>query len=145
MIIHHDQDAVFTGYGWTGQLLLKDGVRLSYALRGAQDNPEMEACISRFSVQDPEIVGSGKEENRSLFLDAQTLDELCAVVRDRMVYHNNERRHSRIEYLAPLRYVEMLQSGPWSSQIRGGNSVQLLGYTPQNPHDHNYDSQSFTT
>ncbi|MGB5932431.1 MAG: IS3 family transposase, partial [Anaerolineae bacterium] len=112
MIIHHDQDVVFTGYGWTGQLLLEDGVRLSYALRGAQDNPEMEAFISRFSVQDPEIVGSGKEENRSLFLDAQTLDELRAVVGDRMVYHNNERRHSRTESLAPLRYVEMLQSSP---------------------------------
>lgn len=101
MIIHHDQDVVFTGYGGTGQLLLEDGVRLSYALRGAQENPEMEAFISRF-----------KEENRSLFLDAQTLDELRAVVRDRMVYYNNERRHSRTEYLAPLRYVEMLQSGP---------------------------------
>jgi len=112
MIVHHDQDPVFTGYGWTAQLLLDDQVRLSYALRGAQDNPEMEAFISRFSVQDPEIVGSGKEENRSLLLDAQTLDELHAVVSDRMAYYNNERRHSRTEYLAPLRYVEMLQSGP---------------------------------
>lgn len=100
MIVHHDQDPVFTGYGWTAQLL-DDQVRLSYALRGAQDNPEMEAFISRF-----------KEENRSLLLDAQTLDELRAVVRDRMVYYNSERRHSRTEYLAPLRYVEMLQSGP---------------------------------
>jgi hypothetical protein len=42
MIIHHDRDPVFTGYGWTGQLLLKDRVRISYALRGARDNPEME-------------------------------------------------------------------------------------------------------
>ncbi|MGB5932692.1 MAG: IS3 family transposase [Anaerolineae bacterium] len=50
-------------------------------------------------------------ENVSL-LDAQTLDELHAVVSDRMAYYNNERRHSRTEYLAPLRYVEMLQSGP---------------------------------
>lgn len=72
----------------------------------------MEAFISRLSVQDPEIVGSGKEENRSLFLDAQTLDELRAVVRGRMIYYNNERRHSRTKYLAPLRYFEMLQSGP---------------------------------
>jgi len=101
MIVHHDQDPVFTGYGWTAQLLLDDQVRLSYALRGAQDNPEMEAFISRF-----------KEENRSLLLDAQTLDELHAVVSDRMAYYNNERRHSRTEYLAPLRYMEMLQSGP---------------------------------
>ena len=43
MIIHHDRDPVFTGYGWTAQLLLEDGVRISYALREAKDNPEM-AC-----------------------------------------------------------------------------------------------------
>jgi hypothetical protein len=43
MIIHHDRDPVFTGYGWTGELLLSDGVRLSYALGGAKDNPEMES------------------------------------------------------------------------------------------------------
>ena len=33
VIVHHDQDPVFTGYAWTGQLL-SAGVRLSYALRG---------------------------------------------------------------------------------------------------------------
>jgi transposase InsO family protein len=51
MIIHHDQDAVFTSYEWTGQLLLKDGVRLSYALGGAKDNPEMESFIGRFKEE----------------------------------------------------------------------------------------------
>ena len=61
-VVHHDQDPVFTGYGWTGQLLLEDHVRVSYALNGARDNPEMESFISRF-----------KAENRSLLLDAQTL------------------------------------------------------------------------
>lgn len=34
MIIHHDQDPVYTGYDWTGQLVLKDKVRLSYAFDG---------------------------------------------------------------------------------------------------------------
>ena len=37
-VVHHDQDPVFTGYAWTGELLA-DGVRISYALRGAHDNP----------------------------------------------------------------------------------------------------------
>ncbi|MGH2670587.1 MAG: DDE-type integrase/transposase/recombinase, partial [bacterium] len=73
VIVHHDQDPVFTGYAWTGQLLLKDQVRVSYALRGARDNPEMEAFNSRF-----------KSENRSLFLDARTLASLRAVVAERM-------------------------------------------------------------
>jgi len=40
MIMHHDRDSVYTGYEWTSQLLLKDRLRLSYALRGAKDNPE---------------------------------------------------------------------------------------------------------
>jgi hypothetical protein len=35
MILHQDQDPVFTSYMWTAQLLRKDSVRLSYALRGA--------------------------------------------------------------------------------------------------------------
>ena len=99
MIVHHDQDPVYTGYAWTGRLLLGDGVRLSYALHGARDNPEMEAFFSRF-----------KEENQSLFLDAQTLPELCAVVSGRMAYYNARRRHSSIGYIAPLRYLEHLRS-----------------------------------
>jgi len=42
MIIHHDQDSVYTGHRWTGQLVLEDQVRLSYTLNGAKDNPEIE-------------------------------------------------------------------------------------------------------
>jgi transposase InsO family protein len=94
-ILHHDQDPVFTGYRWTSQLLLKDQIRVSYALNGARDNPEMESFNSRF-----------KTENRSLLLDAQTLEELQLVVRERMAYHNGVRRHSTIGYQAPVMYIE---------------------------------------
>lgn len=94
-ILHHDQDPVFTGYRWTAQLLLKDKVRVSYALNGARDNPEMESFNSRF-----------KTENKSLLLDAQTLEELQLLVRERMAYHNGERRHSTIGYQAPMMYIE---------------------------------------
>jgi putative transposase len=101
VIVHHDQeDPVFTGYGWTARLLLKDHVRVSYALNGARDNPEMEGFNSRF-----------KNENRSLFLDAQTLDQLRAVVTERMAYYNRERRHSSIAYRAPAIFVATLR--PW--------------------------------
>jgi len=99
MIIHHDQDPVYIGYGWTGQLLLKDGVQLSYTLRGAKDNPEVEAFFSRF-----------KSENRTLLLDAKNLGELVAVVDQRMCYYNTERRHSSIGYLSPLDYIEYARS-----------------------------------
>jgi len=94
VIVHHDQDPVFTGYGWTSRLLLKDGAQLSYTLRGAQDNPEMEAFIGRF-----------KTENRSLFLDARSLEELRAVVDERMRYYNRVRRHSALGYQAPYAFL----------------------------------------
>jgi putative transposase len=100
MIMHHDRDPVFTGYGWTGRLLLEDGLRLSYALRGAKDNPVMEAFNSRF-----------KSEGRSLFLVAQSVTELAAIVAERMDYYNAQRRHSSIGYLPPLTYIERIRSG----------------------------------
>jgi putative transposase len=96
-IVHHDQDTVFTSYRWVRQLLLKDEVRISYALRGAKDNPEMEAFNSRF-----------KSENRSLFADAGSLEELVAVVRERMHHYNRRRRHSALGNQAPLDYVKSL-------------------------------------
>jgi transposase InsO family protein len=98
MIMHHDQGSAFISYDWTSQLLVKDKVRLSYALRGAKDNPEMESFNGHF-----------KNEALSLFLDAQTLDELVAVVDERMRYYNTQRRHSSIGYLAPVAYIQRLR------------------------------------
>jgi len=99
MIMHHDRDSVYTGYEWTSQLLLKDRSRLSYALRGAKDNPEMESFNGRF-----------KGEGHSLFLEAQSLDDLTAVVDNRMCYCNTQRRHSSIGYVPPLTYIEQMRS-----------------------------------
>jgi putative transposase len=98
MIIHHDQGSAFISYEWTSQLLLEDRVRLSYALCGAKDNPEMESFNGHF-----------KNEALSLFSDAQTLDELVAVVNEQMRYYNIKRRHSSIDYLAPAVYIQRLR------------------------------------
>lgn len=91
IIVHHDQDPIYTSYGWTGQLLVKDGARISYALNGAKDNPEMESFNSRF-----------KNENRSLLLEADTFEELKSVVARRIRYYNRERRHSTLGNIAPM-------------------------------------------
>ena len=99
MVMHHDRDPVYTGYGWTSQLLLRDALRLSYALRGAKDNPEMESFNGRF-----------KAEGHSLFLQAQTLAELIAVVDERMQHYNTKRRHSSLGYVPPRTYIESLRS-----------------------------------
>jgi hypothetical protein len=77
LIVHHDRAPVSTGYGWTGQLVVRDPGRLSYALRGCRDNPEMEAFHSRC-----------KAENRSLFLDALTFADLERLVAQRITYSN---------------------------------------------------------
>ncbi len=39
VVIHHDKDSVYTSYRWLEEVLLKDRARISYAQRGAQDNP----------------------------------------------------------------------------------------------------------
>ncbi len=98
MIMHHDRDPVYTGYEWTSQLLLKDGLRVSYALRGAKDNPEIESFHGRF-----------KTEGHSLFLGAQSLAELITVVDERMRYYNTQRRHSSIGYVPPLTYIRQVR------------------------------------
>jgi len=99
IIMHHDQDSVYTGYGWSSQLLLEDKTRLSYALNGAKDNTEMESFNGRF-----------KTENRSLFLDARNLDQLDQIVAKRMHYYNAERRHSSLDYVSPLTYIKQQRS-----------------------------------
>jgi putative transposase len=94
IIMHHDQDPVYTGYGWVNQLI-KDKVRISYTLNGAKDNPEMESFNGRF-----------KTENRSLFLDANNIVELCEIVSNRIDYYNVDRRHSSLNYISPLLYLK---------------------------------------
>ena len=98
LIVHHDRDPVFTSYAWLDRLLRNDGVRVSYALNGAKDNPEMESFFGRF-----------KTENRSLIQDAQTLEELSQIVEKRIRYYNRERRHSSLGNQAPLVYAKSLK------------------------------------
>ena len=94
VIVHHDRDPVFTSYDWTGRLVLEDKARVSYALRGARDNTEMESFFGRF-----------KTENRSLIDDAQSLEALRIVVASRIEYFNRERRHSTLSNRSPLAYL----------------------------------------
>lgn len=97
LIVHHDQDPVYTSYAWLGELLVHDGVRVSYALNGCRENTEMEAFHSRF-----------KTENRSLLLDAPTLADLVHLVNQRMAYYNARRRHSSLGNQAPLTVLARL-------------------------------------
>jgi len=94
LIVHHDQDTVYTSYRWLRKLLIGDGVVVSYCERGAKDNPWMESFWGHFKV-----------ENSSLFLEAATLEELEWVIENQVNYYNHERRHSRLDYRSPMEYL----------------------------------------
>jgi transposase InsO family protein len=102
MVMHQDQDPVYTSYAWTGRLLLRDHLQVSYSLDGARGNTEMEAFISRF-----------KNENRSLLLDAPTIDTLKRIVKVRMRYYNEARRHSALDNQPPRKWLLVLVGSAW--------------------------------
>lgn len=47
VIVHQDQDSVFTGYEYAGKLI-NDGIALSFTERGFKDNQMMESCVGHF-------------------------------------------------------------------------------------------------
>lgn len=95
LIVHHDLGAAYTSYGWLKQMTVTDKTKTSYALRGCQDNQEMESFNSRF-----------KEENRDLFWECETFDQLEAMIDDRIHYYNYERRHSALGNETPIKYLK---------------------------------------
>lgn len=98
MIVHHDRDSVYLSFQWLSELLIEDGVRVSYAMRGAKDNTVMEAFNSSF-----------KTEGESLFTEAEDVEELRRVVDRQMRYYNRQRRHSSIGYRSPAGYIRFLR------------------------------------
>jgi putative transposase len=94
LIVHHDRDSVYTSDEWVRAIVVNGGARLSYALRGARDNPEMESWNGRF-----------KGENEDLFAEAASLEELEVIVGRRIKYYTDKRRHSSLGNVAPRVYV----------------------------------------
>lgn len=108
MIVHHDQDGVYLGYGWLRQLLTNDGIRVSYSLTGAKGNVHMESFNGRF-----------KEENHLLFWEQEDLNALTKVVAQRMTYYNQVRRHSSLGNRSPITYLK--EKGVWGDAVDSGN------------------------
>lgn len=90
VIVHHDKDSVYTSYRWLERLLLEERARLSYAERGAKDNPWIESFWGRFET-----------ENGELILEAETLEEVRRIVGEQLDYYNLKRRHSALAYRVP--------------------------------------------
>ena len=54
VVIYHDRDSVYISYLWLEKLLLDERVRVSYAERGARDNPWIEFFWWRFETENGE-------------------------------------------------------------------------------------------
>ncbi len=105
VIVHHDKDSVYTSYAWLRRVLLEEDGRLSYAEHGAKDNPWIESFWGRF-----------KTENADVLLACETLVEVASVVDDRLVYYNEARRHSSLDYKRPMEVL--------LSTLTGGNIAE---------------------
>ena len=93
--IHHDQDAVYTGYRWLQAVLIRGKAKVSFSENGAKGNTYMESFNGHF-----------KGESESLFLDARNMWELRRAIADQIEYYNARRRHSALGYLAPWTYIK---------------------------------------
>ena len=126
LIVHHDQDTVYTSYDWLQALLIRDRARVSFAEHGARDNPP--ACpagaVGRWIES---LWGRFKVENESLLSEAATLEELEWVIDRQMRYYNTERRHSGLGYRAPVVYLKeagihprvLVETSPRSGSVLG--------------------------
>jgi transposase InsO family protein len=99
-ILHSDLDSVYTSYHWLRQVLLDDGLRVSYSERGAKDNPWIESFWGRM-----------KTEEGSRIVGAQTLPDLEGVIDGRFRYYNC-RRHSQIGNRPPMNYLANVLDQP---------------------------------
>jgi len=94
-ILHQDQDSVFTSNDWVDQTLIEDDVKLSYSENGARGNVYMESFNGHF-----------KCPNRSLFCEAESLEELRVIVENQVNYWNQRRRHASLQNRIPIDYIE---------------------------------------
>jgi putative transposase len=95
IIIHHDQDGVYTGHRWLNEVVVNSKARISYSKDGAKGNVHMESFIGRL-----------KEENRLLFWEQEDLESLREVVNVRIRYYNRVRRHSALGNKSPMKYLK---------------------------------------
>lgn len=95
IIIHHDQDGVYTSYRWLHEIMLNSKARISYSEDGAKENVYMESFNGRFKV-----------ENRMILWELDDFEELEKVVNNRIRYYNFTRKHSALGNKSPIKYLK---------------------------------------
>ena len=101
VVVHQDQDGVYTGHQWLWQLRIKDKVRVSYSLDGARGNTAMESFNGHF-----------KAEYGSRLWDQRDLAGVVRVVESGMSYYNNIRRHASLDNMAPTAFLKEIGIEP---------------------------------
>lgn len=96
LVIHTDQDSVFKSYDWLRAVMTEDWCVVSFSEDGARGNVWIESVWSRFCI-----------ENHSLLIESATIQDLIAVIDDRMRYYDWERRHSSLDNQPPIVYAQM--------------------------------------
>ena len=86
---------MYSSYAWLAEILLKNGMQVSYSENGARHNPWVESLWSRT-----------KHECESRIIEARDLPELQAVIASHFAYYNLQRRHSALGNTPPLGYLQ---------------------------------------
>lgn len=93
VIVHQDQDTVFTGYRYAG-ILLDDGISLGFTEKGFKDNPFAESVNSHF-----------KDEYGDLIKEAKNLKQAKMIIRKCVNDWNKERIHSSLNGRSPDEFL----------------------------------------
>lgn len=94
VVIHHDQDAIYTSQEWLRKVCVQSGARVSYSLNGARGNTAMESFNGHF-----------KGENESIFWEQKDIKGVIKVVETRMRYYNDIRRHESLGQISPESFL----------------------------------------
>ena len=91
-----DQGSVFKAYKYVGKIVIGFKAWISYSRVGTPgDNPEMESFFGRFKV-----------EWRQVFNEAESEDEIKALISKAINYYNLKRIHSAHENMSPDEFLK---------------------------------------
>lgn len=94
VVIHQDQDSVFTSYEYAGALL-NDSISLSFTERGFKDNPSMESCNGHFKDEYSELIQEADDN----------LEKTIEITRKCINDWNRDRIHSSLNGRSPDEFL----------------------------------------
>jgi putative transposase len=94
LLCHSDQGSQYTSYEYV-ETVLKINCILSYSTPGTPtENPGQESFFGRL-----------KDENKELFLEMETFEELKKLIAERISYYNDKRLHTSLKLQSPKKFT----------------------------------------